>query len=1131
MAAFLLISLQTILSGVLVDATTQVPIDNSFIFIKNSSTSTTSDISGTFQLDIGDVEYGEVVFTHLNYETKSIPFVKGEPFPNTITLIPKKLDMETILVQSKGSNLKKRKKWMKRFQKGFFGATKHSRGISFLNPEVIWFQEKGDVLQAEAMDYLSILNQAMGYKLRVYLESFESDKQENTRYVAKVFFEDVLPQMPKPKKCEKRRIEAYQESKNHFFKSLWASKVDTTQYVFGLADLEDGKLVSFEPTTLGGLDIERQEEQLIIRTDQHFAFANKGIISDYFTFVQGMSGLRSNTHANGFLKSRNGQIIIDRRGNIRNAQEVEELGYWTQQRVANLLPIEYHSRIELLPEKDTDKNLPGQEKIYVHLNKPYYSLTDEIWFKAYLVNAFNHSPYASSKVVYVELIDPQGAVEESWMLHTEKGLEGYFAFNKTHSEGDYHLRAYTDYMRNLEPAYFFTTTFRVFNHVNPTEELSYRTQLVSTSKKNDIPLNKRKELDLHFYPEGGHLVEGINSDVIFEVTDKKGMPVDIKGEVRTQDNELIANIKTMHEGVGFFKLNPTINQNYHVLINYSNTSYRFDLPKASNKRAIIKANNTYEDKFFIEVISGQGMSLANANLVGKVRGEYFCNKEELEVKNKFTFAKSDIPVGVVYFALIDENDKLLSERWIFNDYGLATNPLEIKPTYSYFQPRQKVELKISLKDRIPLTTTNLSASVTDKSVVQYNTEIDQLPSYLLLNSEVEKPILNLPHYLKKPNKQKRFLLDMLLMTRTKQRFKETSTDQSVFYAAEKGYTIRGYTTTLDSVERIASQITLNALSQNFYSQTLETDQQGNFIFSNLPFLDSLTYFFQASMLGVPTTRKEIRNSKKVAIHFHEKTSPPFYLDTISLTNKINTEVINTYLKYEEQAQEADSIYSPEWQIDLEEITVKGKRARDSRTLNLVSLVNAYHLDEIDWIPPTTSGVRLLSSVKPGNTYHSDYSTGKIVNQFFNVYGELVRTPIVVYIDGFEEVNHLRFTSLTADLIETIYVNGIVVSVITRKNGPRTLKTKFKNGTLHAAHPGYASAPAFSTPNYSTKLPIHQKPDLRTAIYWEPNLSFNDKGEAYLSFYAADTPTTYQVRVEGMTASGMPISTVYEVEVK
>ena len=65
----------------------------------------------------------------------------------------------------------------------------------------------------------------------------------------------------------------------------------------------------------------------------------------------------------------------------------------------------------------------------------------------------------------------------------------------------------------------------------------------------------------------------------------------------------------------------------------------------------------------------------------------------------------------------------------------------------------------------------------------------------------------------------------------------------------------------------------------------------------------------------------------------------------------------------------------------------------------------------------------------------------------------------------------------------------------------------------------------------TKLPIHQKSDLRTAIYWKPNIIFNENGEAYLSFYAADTPTTYEVRVEGITVSGIPVSMVYEIEVK
>src|SRR5690242_8495666 len=46
-----------------------------------------------------------------------------------------------------------------------------------------------------------------------------------------------------------------------------------------------------------------------------------------------------------------------------------------------------------------------QEKIYIHLDKPLYAAGEDLWFKAYLLNASFHTPDSVSRVIYVELID------------------------------------------------------------------------------------------------------------------------------------------------------------------------------------------------------------------------------------------------------------------------------------------------------------------------------------------------------------------------------------------------------------------------------------------------------------------------------------------------------------------------------------------------------------------------------------------------------------------------------------------------------------------------------------------------------------------------------------------------------
>ena len=46
-----------------------------------------------------------------------------------------------------------------------------------------------------------------------------------------------------------------------------------------------------------------------------------------------------------------------------------------------------------------------QEKLYLHLDKPYYGAGEEIWFRGYLLNAITHMDNSPSNYIYVELTD------------------------------------------------------------------------------------------------------------------------------------------------------------------------------------------------------------------------------------------------------------------------------------------------------------------------------------------------------------------------------------------------------------------------------------------------------------------------------------------------------------------------------------------------------------------------------------------------------------------------------------------------------------------------------------------------------------------------------------------------------
>ena len=61
-----------------------------------------------------------------------------------------------------------------------------------------------------------------------------------------------------------------------------------------------------------------------------------------------------------------------------------------------------------------------QEKVYLHFDNTAYFQGDVIWFSAYVVDAASHMP-ASSKVLYVELLSPNGVVLKQLKLKVENG--------------------------------------------------------------------------------------------------------------------------------------------------------------------------------------------------------------------------------------------------------------------------------------------------------------------------------------------------------------------------------------------------------------------------------------------------------------------------------------------------------------------------------------------------------------------------------------------------------------------------------------------------------------------------------------------------------------------------------------
>ena len=98
-----------------------------------------------------------------------------------------------------------------------------------------------------------------------------------------------------------------------------------------------------------------------------------------------------------------------------------------------------------------------QEKVYLHFDNTGYYMGETRWYTAYVVNGLLNRPTDLSRVLYVELLSPEGRILERQKLKVENGrASGSLSLanpSKVQVGGFYEVRSYTWAMLNWEGTY------------------------------------------------------------------------------------------------------------------------------------------------------------------------------------------------------------------------------------------------------------------------------------------------------------------------------------------------------------------------------------------------------------------------------------------------------------------------------------------------------------------------------------------------------------------------------------------------------------------------------------------------------------------------------------------------------
>ena len=421
-----------------------------------------------------------------------------------------------------------------------------------------------------------------------------------------------------------------------------------------------------------------------------------------------------------------------------------------------------------------------QERVYLHFDNSAYYLGETIWFKAYVTSGLVDEEKPQSRVLYVELCAPEGYVVETkkYKLDENGRCNGEFELRKELLSGYYEVRAYTRYMLNWGDEAVFSRVFPVYDKVNG-DNYDFKNMLDrkrSFMREGKWMTNELPEADLKFYPEGGHIVEGIETTVAYELFDDEGKPGKDSVYIFAGKELLLKSVPT-HAGVGTFKITANSNIKYRAEVRKGKKKHKFELPKIEPRGVVI---NLAQSADSINVTVKNNIDFSTPLGIAVLNRGFLIDYQSFEADEKekiFNFAIDSLPEGVNRVVIFANSNIPLAERQFFvrhknilpgdrQTVKLTAKVNALAPNDVILQPHEKVTLTVEREDGKPIDAdAEFSVSVSDAATRQTMSYTHNMYTHMLLGSELKGYIPDAAQYFADNSEETRKSLDLLMLTR------------------------------------------------------------------------------------------------------------------------------------------------------------------------------------------------------------------------------------------------------------------------------------------------------------------------------------------------------------------------------
>lgn len=835
--------------------------------------------------------------------------------------------------------------------------------------------------------------------------------------------------------------------------------------------------------------------------------------------------------------------------------------------------------------KSFNDNFP-EEQVKIQTDKDIYQVGETLWFKAYIMDPLYNNPSSLSKKLFIKLIDEDGNIYSSSIFEIKQALSnGDIIIPNDISKEEIYLIAYTSWMqngnqiayikpitvvKNLLPSLlidvkFNASTEKYYNNSNiqvsikdlngnplskakinygiighneeyyngtvstNEEGISIITIPIDSNKKDDIIKVKlfakykklRDELtyviprpalplEIKFYTEGNNLVSGLNNKIAITVTDSYNNLFDFKGKLYNSKNKEVLSFSSILKGKSLFSFIPD-NDKYYIKITEPKISdEKYPLPSV-NENGIILTNN------------GQSNVMAYLNVLKKTAEpeKYYViahKKGQILYASISTFTNegliklpvNDLPNGIIQILLFNENQMLIVKRNVIIEHSGIINIEGIEDT----NPKSETAIKVIIdKNEKVISSESYSISIVDKNTI-YNKSKEQHINSQLNNYANEYYFSYYNNELNKDQKQN--IKECLALTNIDLDYDydgiiDFLNSNLYGYMNLDGYFGRIYN---DNNYPISNAKILVVNKESLVSLNLFSDKDGYFY---LPYSQ-----YNCKNEDLDLNAVNPGNNQKLIIKNLSDDYSKVFEDAIEKINNYKKSSLLVYStsNYNVLPIENQNLYSKinfeyENPAKPDETEFKKEIKRDySSYLSVKEIVR-----EIKHYDITQENKIIF----PG--YY---------NSLFAQQGALIVVDGVKYGDDASVLDNISPADVEKVNVSTsvvdvqrysgLYSNGLIE--IFTKRGEFTSTLPLKDRII--------STP-FKEPN-TFKFPVYNSADspnedIRTTIYWNPNIEFNENGISEIKYYNADIKTEINGNIFGICPNGAFCNKKFSYKIK